>query len=130
MWNYIFAFPLIMHGLANLAGVLETFSSRPRSFSEKPWIFSAGVKLQSPTGRIFGIFWLLSTLLLVASGLALIFGWSWWPQAALLGSACSFIAIAPWWNTVVPGARFGAVFDLGVILALLLFGEQIGALVA
>lgn len=129
MWNYVFAFPLIMHGLANLAGVMEAFSSRPRSFADKPWIFSAGVRLQSPVGRIFGVFWLLSSLLLVAGGLGLVFGWGWWSAATLLGSICSFIAIAPWWNTVVPGARFGAIFDLAVILALLVFGEQVAGLV-
>lgn len=129
MWNYLFAFPLVMHGLANLTGVMETFGPGPRGFNDKPWVFSAGVKLQSPIGRIFGLFWLLSTLLLVASGLGLIFNWNGWEAAAILGCTCSFIAIAPWWNTVVPGARFGALFDVAVILALLLFGEQISALV-
>jgi len=48
MWNYVLAFPLIMHGLANLAGVVEAFASKPRSFADRPWIFSSGVKLQSP----------------------------------------------------------------------------------
>ena len=80
-------------------------------------------------GRIFGLFWLLSTILLVADGLGLILGWSWWANAAVLGSIFSFIAIVPWWNTVVPGARFGAIFDLVMIAALLVFREQIAALV-
>jgi len=130
MWNYVLAFPLIMHGLANLAGVVESFASKPRSFADRSWIFSSGVKLQSPLGRIFGIFWLLSSILLVTGGRGLILGWDWWMTPVLLGSICSFIAIAPWWNTVVPGARFGAIFDQVVILALLVFGEQIAALLS
>jgi len=62
MWKFIFAFPLIMHGLANMSGFFEAFSRQPRSFSDRPWIFSQDVKLQSPLGRIFGLFWLLSPL--------------------------------------------------------------------
>jgi uncharacterized membrane protein YphA (DoxX/SURF4 family) len=127
MWNYVFAFPLIMHGLANLAGVAEVFGSKPRSFADKPWIFSSRVRLQSPLGRVFGVFWLLSSILLVAGGLGLLLGWSWWMTAVLFGSIFSFIAIVPWWKTVVPGAHFGAIFDLLVILALLVFGDQIFA---
>jgi hypothetical protein len=103
--------------------VVEVFASKPRSFADKPWIFSSGVKLQSPLGRIFGVIWLLSSILLVAGGIGLILGWDWWKTAVLLGSICSFIAIAPWWNTVVSGARIGLIFDMGVILALLVFGE-------
>jgi hypothetical protein len=39
---------------------------------------------------------------------------------SILGSALSFAAIAPWWNTVPPGARLGAIFDLftlGILLS-------------
>jgi hypothetical protein len=32
----------------------------------------------------------------------------------------SLIVIVPWWNTVVPGAKAGAVFDVIVLIALLL----------
>ena len=103
MWKFVFAFPLIMHGLANLAGVFEAFGKAPRSFNDRLWIFSAGVKLQSTTGRLFGVLWLLSSLCLIGAGLAIIFQQSWWASAAILGAACSLLAIVPWWNTVVPG---------------------------
>ena len=125
----LLVFPLILPGLPNRAGVVEAFASKPCSFADRPCIFSLGVRLPSPVGRIFGLFWLLSTILLVADGLGLILGWSWWANAAVLGSIFSFIAIVPWWNTVVPGARFGAIFDLVMIAALLVFREQIAALV-
>jgi len=119
MWKFVFAFPLIMHGLANLAGFFEAFGKQPRSFNDRAWIFSAGVKLQSTIGRLFGVLWLLSSLCLIGAGLAIIFQQSWWAEAAILGAACSLLAIVPWWNTVVPGARFAAFFDLAVIVILL-----------
>jgi hypothetical protein len=31
----------------------------------------------------------------------------------------SLLAIIPWWNTVVPGAKVGALFDLITVIALL-----------
>ncbi len=119
MWKFIFAFPLIMHGLANLAGFFEAFGKAPRGFNDRPWVFSPGVKLQSAAGRLFGMLWLLSTLCLVGAGLAIIFHRSWWVSVALGGAACSLLAILPWWNTVAPGARFAAFFDLAVMGILL-----------
>ncbi len=108
MWKFIFAFPLIMHGLANLAGFFEAFGKTPRGFDDRPWIFSPGVKLQSMPGRLFGMLWLLSALFLVGAGLAIIFGQSWWVTAAIIGAVCSLLVILPWWHMVVPGARFAA----------------------
>lgn len=119
MWKFVFAFPLIMHGLANLAGFFEAFGGARRGFNDRPWIFSPGVKLQSAIGRLFGVLWLLSTLGLVGAGLGAIFHQDWWVSAATGGAVCSLLAILPWWNTVVPGARFAAFFDLAVIGVLL-----------
>ena len=119
MWKFVFAFPLIMHGLANLAGFFEAFGRAPRGFNDKPWIFSRGVKLQSAIGRSFGILWLLSTICLVGAGLGVIFQHEAWVLAAIVGAVCSLLAILPWWNTVVPGARFAAFFDVIVIAVLL-----------
>jgi hypothetical protein len=119
MWKFILAIPLIMHGLANLAGFFEAFGKSPRGFNDQPWIFSPGVRLQSAPGRLFGVLWLLSTLCLVGAGLAIIFGQSGWASAAIAGAACSLLAILPWWNTVAPGAHFAAFFDLALIVILL-----------
>ena len=119
MWKFIFAFPLIMHGLANLAGFFEAFGRARRGFNDQPWIFSPGVKLQSAIGRSFGMLWLISTICLIGAGVGLIFHQSWWAMAAISGAVCSLLAILPWWNTVVPGARFAAFFDLVMIVVLL-----------
>jgi hypothetical protein len=42
---------------------------------------------------------------------------------ALTGASASLLAIVPWWNTVVSGAKAGALFDL-VILVVLLVGKD------
>jgi hypothetical protein len=49
----------------------------------------------------------------------LVFRQAWWPSLAIASAIISLIVIVPWWNTVPPGAKAGAFFDL-VILAILL----------
>ena len=119
MFQYILAAALILHGLANLGGVAAPFTSSGNGFSNQHWVFSSGVVLHSMAGKTYGLVWLLSTILLVASGLGLIRGQPWWLTAAIAGSATSFLAIAPWWGVVPPGARFGAIFDVLMLVLLL-----------
>ena len=42
----------------------------------------------------------------------------WWPALAMVGSLLSLVVIVPWWNTVPPGAKLGAVFDVIIIAVL------------
>jgi hypothetical protein len=37
----------------------------------------------------------------------------------MAGAVVSLLAIVPWWNTVVPGAKAGALLDLVILAALL-----------
>lgn len=119
MWLYVLAIPLIAHGLANLGGVMAFALGKEAGFGDQPWLFAAGVNRRSGVGRAFGLLWLFSTLALVGAGLALVFGQAWWRPLGVVGAACSFLAIVPWWRAVPPGARFGAVFDVIVIVLLL-----------
>ncbi len=49
----------------------------------------------------------------------------WWRMLALTGSVVSIVAIAPWWNTIMVGAKMGVAFDAAIILVLLLpWGEK------
>jgi len=41
------------------------------------------------------------------------------PWLPIGGALMSLLAIIPWWNTVVPGAKAGALFDLITLIALL-----------
>jgi len=119
MLKYILAFPLIMHGLANIAGVVAFLTNKQTGFFDKSWIFSNNVKMHSLVGRLFGLLWLLSVIGLIASGLGVILQQDWWRMSAILSCALSFIAIVPWWKTVPPGTHFGAIFDLIVIIVLM-----------
>jgi hypothetical protein len=120
MWKYLFAFLLVMHGLAHVTGPLGFWSSGPQTFAEKPWLFTKGITPHSPLGWAFGLLWLVAAIGLVGAGLGLLFGQDWWPTLALAAAAVSLAAIVPWGRVVPPGAWAGACFDL-VMLAALLF---------
>jgi hypothetical protein len=97
--RYVIAFLLIMPGLAHLSGFLASWTRRGMGFSDRPW--------------------LLALLGLTGAGLGPAFAQAWWPALALAGAAFSLAASLPWWNTVVPGAKAGALFDLVILAALL-----------
>lgn len=115
---YIIAIPLILHGLANLAGAFSSWTATGGGFTNSAWIFSAGILLKSGIGRAFSLVWLASTLGLVAAGSGALMHQPWWKLAAILGSGFSLAAILSWWKAAPPGAHFGAIFDL-LVLALL-----------
>lgn len=120
MWKYLFAFLLIMHGLAHVTGPIGFWTSGPQSFAEKAWLFSKGITPHSAVGWAWGLVWLIAVVGLVGAGLGLLFGQEWWRTLALAAAAVSLVAIIPWVRVVPPGAYAGACFDL-VILAALLF---------
>ena len=119
MWRYVLAVVLIGHGLANMAGVIAPWTKSTQGFSDRPWIFSRGITLRSTVGRLFSLVWLLSTIGLVAGGVGLLTGQTWWRTAALIGALASLVAIVPWWRTVPPGARAAAAVDF-ILYAFLL----------
>lgn len=118
MWEFVIGIPLIMHGFANSAGFFEAWFSGSLGFSDQPWILGGTATMKSPLGRLFGLVWLLSTIGLVAAGAAVFLDTGWWRSLAIAASALSFAIIVLWWRAVPPGAKFGAMFDLGVIIAL------------
>jgi hypothetical protein len=119
MIRFLVAIPLILHGLANLGGALAFAGKPPDGYKPRPSIISDKLHMHSTFGRIWGIVWLLSALALVTAGLAVIFQRDIWLILSILGSGLSFAAIGPWWKTVPPGARFGAIFDFVALVILL-----------
>ena len=119
MWKYILAIPLIMHGLANLAGVVAPWTANLSGFMDAPWLFGGGVKFRSLAGRASSLLWLLSTLMLCGAGIGLLLGQTWWVTLAIIGAAASLAVIFLWWKAVPPGARFGAFFDAVLLVALI-----------
>ncbi len=120
------AIPLIMHGLANMAGFAAAWLPGTAGFKSESWLLSAGMTVKSPVGHLFGVLWLVSTAALVASGAGLLAHAAWWRWAAVGGAALSLAVILLWLKAVPPGAYAGAAFDLLVIAALALpWGESI-----
>ncbi len=93
--RYLISVVFIMHGLAHMSGVMAAFTSRDIGFSDKPWLFSTGVTLRGPIGKLFGPVWLVAAITLVGSGLSLLFRWGSWPALPIVGSILSLIAIVP-----------------------------------
>ena len=120
MWKYLFAFLLVMPGLAHVSGPLGFWTSGAQAFVEKPWLFSRGVTPQGVVGWIFGLLWIVAALGLAGAGFGLLFGQDWWPTLALVGAVVSLLAIVPWARVVPPGAWAGACLDLVIVAALLL----------
>jgi hypothetical protein len=119
MLKYVIAIPLIMHGLANLGGVFAPWTKGMQGFKDVPWLFSQTITFKSGVGKAFSLAWLASTICLVAAGVGVLLGQPWWIPLAIAGCICSLAAILPWWKAVVPGAHFGAVFDVLVSILLL-----------
>jgi hypothetical protein len=118
-WYPILIAAFSLHGLAHLSGFLAGWTNRNVGFSPKPWLFSHTTLLKGWVGRLFGVLWLIAAAALVGSGLDLFLRAGWWPALPIAGAMLSLLVILPWWNTVPPGARAGAVFDLLVLAALL-----------
>jgi hypothetical protein len=116
----LLAAPLIGHGMAHISGFIASRTKSLAGYNNNPWIFSSTITLQTPVGRAFGLLWLVAATGFVGTGLGLIFGQSWWPTLAIVAAVISLFVIVPWWNTVPPGAKFGAFFDAMVTIVMLL----------
>ena len=126
MLKYAIAISLIVHGLANLGGVFAPWTKDMMGFKDAPWLISQNITFKSGVGKAFSLVWLVSTICLVTAGAGLLLGQPWWAPTAIVGCICSLVAILPWWKAVVPGAYFGAVFD--VVVSILLMSPLRGLL--
>ncbi len=120
MLHFIVIAAFVLHGLAHLSGFMASWTKSSAGFSNKPWVLSTGVTLHSGVGHIFGLLWLVAAIGSVGAGIGLATQQAWWPMLAVAQAIVSLIVIVPWWNTVVAGAKVGAVFDVIVMIALLL----------
>jgi hypothetical protein len=117
MFHYIIAFILIVHGLGHVMGFLESWTTIPAGFSDRPWLLPGNITIESGVGRAFGLLWLIALAGFVGAGLGLLFSQSWWPALAAASAAISLVVILPWWPTVTPGSRLGAtLIDLFIFI--------------
>ncbi|HEX9907842.1 MAG TPA: hypothetical protein VGB78_05170 [Thermoplasmata archaeon] len=126
MLEYLAALMMIGHGIGHIVGVLAAWTSVNPGFVDKPWILSGDHRVKDRVGVAWGFIWLAAIAPFLLSGIAILLGDTWWRETALIGAAASIVAIVPWWNTVVVGARAGVALDLAIILVLLLpWGEEV-----
>jgi hypothetical protein len=120
MLHFIVIAAFILHGLAHVSGFMASWTRNSSGFSDRPWVLSTGVILHSGVGHIFGLLWLVAAICSMGAGIGLAAQQPWWPILAMAQASVSLSVIVPWWNTVVAGAKVGAVFDALVLIALLL----------
>ncbi|MBZ0299384.1 MAG: hypothetical protein K8J31_06580 [Anaerolineae bacterium] len=111
---------LLAHGVGHVMGFLAAWTNVPMGFTDRPWVLSSTVTLESAVGRAFGLLWLVALVAFLGGVYGLI-GHQDWARTLLIAAAfISLVAILPWWNTVTAGSRLGAVLvDVVVIAALL-----------
>jgi hypothetical protein len=130
MMRFLIGFPLIMHGLAHLGGFLASWVADRAGFSDRPWILSQQVQLQTPVGRALSPVWLVALVGLAGSGVGAILRQGWWLGLATAAGGISLAAIVLWWRAVPLGAKLGAALDVMIlIVSVLPLGERIIALV-
>ena len=117
--RYLVIAAFVIHGLAHMSGFMAAWTSRDSGFTQNPWLFSRSSTLRSAMGKGFGLLWLVASIALVGSGLGILLWPGLWPVLPVVASIISLAVIIPWWNTVVPGAKVGAAYDVLALIALL-----------
>lgn len=111
---------LLAHGIGHIMGFLAAWTTVPMGFTDRPWLFSDTITVESAVGRAFGLLWLVAMIAFLGAAFGLIGHQVWWRPLLIAAAVISLAAILPWWNTVTAGPRFGAVLvDLAILIALL-----------
>ena len=123
---YLAALVLLGHGLGHLVGILPAWASIEVGGKDEPWLLPGDHKMDSTVGKIWGVVWLAAMVLFVVSSAGVLMNKEWWRQWAIIGSVVSIVAIVPWWNSVIAGAKAGVALDVAIILVLSLsWGKKI-----
>jgi hypothetical protein len=119
LWRWLMIVLLLAHGVGHIIGFLEAWTGVPAGFTNQPWVLSDSVTIESALGRAFGLLWLVAMIGFVGAGIGLFTHQEWWRVMTTAAAVISLVAILPWWNTVTPGARWGAILvDLILLVAL------------
>ncbi|RIK48122.1 MAG: hypothetical protein DCC57_13645 [Chloroflexi bacterium] len=131
MWlRWLMVIILIGHGIGHATGFLNAWTTLPTGFSSAPWIFGGDLTTTSAVGKAWGLLWLLALIGFVGAGLGLWFRQPWWLPMASAAAAISLVAVVPWWNTVVMGARVGALVDVAILFLAIFWKSGMEALTA
>jgi hypothetical protein len=120
IFRWVVIIVLLAHGIGHIMGFLAAWTTVPMGFTDRPWLFSDTITVESAVGRAFGLLWLVAMIAFLGAVFGLIGHQVWWRPLLIAAAVISLAAILPWWNTVTAGARFGAVLvDLVILIALL-----------
>ncbi len=121
MFTYILAGLLIFHGLVHILGLLiffeiteiETLPYSTKVLGERVDIGYIGI-------RLLGIIWLLILIAMVAAGIGLLLGTSWWYSFALWSTVASTVVTILGWSDT----KFGLLINVLVFILLFLGNSQ------
>lgn len=119
--QYFAALVLLGHGIGHLVGVIPTWTSiEIGGMQDKPWILPGDHHFDSSVGKAWSIIWIAAMVLFLVSSIGVFMDKEWWRQWAIIGSLMSIVAMLPWWNSILAGAKAGVALDFAIILVLLL----------
>jgi hypothetical protein len=105
--------------LAHVSGFIASFFKKDMDYKvDQPWIFSAKITLKTTVGRFFGVFWLLAMAGYLLAAIGILSDFSWGTSPLFPAAILSLLTIVPFWNTVPPGAKIGAAFDILVLIVI------------
>jgi hypothetical protein len=106
----LFAIVLVTHGLIHLLGFAKAFR-----VAELP-------QLTQPISLLFGVLWLATSLLFLATALTLFARPRWWWALGVISVCVSMLAISQSWTDARAGAFANIVIFVGVIFGFLVQG--------
>jgi hypothetical protein len=123
MLRYLIAIVLLIQGIGHLIPFMASWAPRisKTGFSNIPWIFSNGIRIDSPIGQAFGLLGFVALVCFVTSALGLVTRQEWWRRLVIVAAAISIMTIVPWWNTWPQSNLIAALLvDIAFVFALLL----------
>jgi len=121
MFTYILAGLLIFHGLVHILGFLIFFEiTEVDTLQYSTKVLGGRFDIGKFGMRVLGVIWLLILIIMVASGIGLLLGTSWWFTLALWSTAASTVVTILGW----PDTKFGLLINVLVFIVLFLGNSQ------
>ena len=121
MFTYILAGLLIFHGLVHILGFLIFFEFiEVDTLQYSTTVLGGRVNIGAAGIRILGVIWLLIMIAMMAAGVGLLLGTSWWYSLALWSTVASTVVTI----LGLPDTKFGLAINILVFILLFLGSSQ------
>jgi hypothetical protein len=114
--EYLAAFVIFGHGIGHLTGPLFSNGVKIGGMSDGPWVLSRTQMMAGKVGKAWSAFWIAALVLFVVSSVGAFMGESWWRDWAVIGAVVSIVAMVPWWNSILIGAKAGVLLNIAILL--------------